>query len=51
MRLYLDVTGKADLTGFWKLSPAELLEWAAARSGEDNRDGFEDLDIGEEVED
>ena len=49
MRLYLSVTGKNNLRDFWKLSPAELTEWAAALSGEGGRDGFEDLDMGEEV--
>ncbi|MBO7670730.1 MAG: hypothetical protein J6S60_09100 [Oscillospiraceae bacterium] len=51
MRLYLHVTGRGDLRGFWKLGPGELTEWAAACAGEGSRDGFEDIAMGEEVED
>lgn len=53
MRLYLNVTGRhGDLSGFWKLSPAELMEWSSVFSDSTRQpDGFEDMEIGEEVED
>ena len=51
MRIYLGVTGGANLAGFWKTSPAELMEWAEAKSGAGSRDGFEDMEMGEELED
>lgn len=53
MRTYMTVTGRhGNLSEFWKLSPAELIEWAAALS-EDKQtpSGFEGMEIGEEVED
>lgn len=49
MHLYLRVTGGGDLKNFWKLSPAELLEWVEAKTGSGTADGFEDVEIGEEV--
>ena len=53
MKIYLSVTGKhGSLQEFWKLSPAELLTWAdAAMEKQQIMDGFEDMKIGEEVED
>lgn len=46
------LTGKHDLRGFWKMSPAELLDWCNAASDEDDRafdELFGGLDAGEEV--
>ena len=46
------VTGKHDLRGFWKMSPAELAEWCEAANDEDDGefdDVFSDLEEGEEV--
>lgn len=52
MQLYLTVTGKSNLQGFWKLSPAELLAWSDASMDKSKQlDGFEDMKVGEEVED
>lgn len=49
----MSVTGKhGNLQEFWKLSPAELLSWAdAVTDKEQLRDGFENMKVGEEVED
>ena len=46
------LTGKHDLREFWKMSPAELLDWCNAASDEDDSafdDLFGGLDAGEEV--
>lgn len=49
----MTLTGKRDLREFWKLSPAELVEWcAAATDDEDNgiaEEIYGDLEMGEEV--
>lgn len=41
--------GTSNLEGFWRLSPAELIEWAEIKSGRNEAD-VNDLDEGEEVE-
>lgn len=47
------LTGKHDLREFWKLSPAELIEWceAAEDDGDNGADEeiYGDLEMGEEV--
>lgn len=46
----MSVTGKTDLAGFWKMSPAELFAWCDAM-GDGQEDLFEGIEMGEEVED
>lgn len=47
------LTGKHDLRGFWKLSPAELIGWCEAADDEEDESAAEELfgtlDTGEEV--
>lgn len=38
MKLYANLTGLRDLSGFWKVSPRELLAWASIQAGEDALD-------------
>lgn len=51
MRAYCGVTGKNDLSGFWKISPAELFAWCDAMTEADAGEEWENMEIGEEVED
>jgi hypothetical protein len=50
MRAYRAVTGGHDLSGFWKMSPAEVFAWSESM-GEEKRDIFEDMTPGDEIED
>ena len=41
--------GTSNLHGFWRLSPAELIEWCEIKAGREEID-MDDLEVGEEVE-